>query len=497
MYRSRLASMWRPGAPHGNWRVLVFVVVLTGILACSSCREIGQPALSQLSSTSFTLEDQRIKYYYISGAMTTGPVSKQVDCHVFLTLYVEHGYVTLIGILMPNENRSQGGYHNWYLEMPPEVVSTSWDPQLRVTLLDGSMLNVETRKWHAWAGDPGVNGLRCVPLTFELRVSVDQVSQMTFLQVADWEPMQLPHQVDEPLDTEFQTVIVYAHLRGEVTVDKAILLHTHLMYHHRLGIQEFWLYASYQQIVNLHAFQELKDVIESGTLRLINWPDMFCEEHSDCIESDGHHLKHQILVYNVARLAGIQPRKGLLILDTDEYLVTNAAVISNISCFAQDVLQSYAQVVLPRYDSFTCRNGERDNAVPDINLLRQDSVSFLDHFRTRSQTPYILTKGKSLINAKEMTVYEIHLGREADTHITLWQSESTAYILHLVNLWVIRECEEDIPVEDIPAWNRATSSTQAASCITAYSTKSTDMLSGDGKVGSTSAVALQQSLLKR
>lgn len=497
MYRSRLASMWRPGAPHGNWRVLVFVVVLTGILACSSCREIGQPALSQLSSTSFTLEDQRIKYYYISGAMTTGPVSKQVDCHVFLTLYVEHGYVTLIGILMPNENRSQGGYHNWYLEMPPEVVSTSWDPQLRVTLLDGSMLNVETRKWHAWAGDPGVNGLRCVPLTFELRVSVDQVSQMTFLQVADWEPMQLPHQVDEPLDTEFQTVIVYAHLRGEVTVDKAILLHTHLMYHHRLGIQEFWLYASYQQIVNLHAFQELKDVIESGTLRLINWPDMFCEEHSDCIESDGHHLKHQILVYNVARLAGIQPRKGLLILDTDEYLVTNAAVISNISCFAQDVLQSYAQVVLPRYDSFTCRNGERDNAVPDINLLRQDSVSFLDHFRTRSQTPYILTKGKSLINAKEMTVYEIHLGREADTHITLWQSESTAYILHLVNLWVIRECEEDIPVEDIPAWNRATSSTQAASCITAYSAKSTDMLSGDGKVGSTSAVALQQSLLKR
>lgn len=389
--------------------------------------------------------------------MTVGTVSRPIACHFFLTLYKEHGHLKLLGIMMPNENRHQGGWCNAYLDMPHDIAL--WNPELRVYLRNDTVVQVKVREWHSWSSH--VNVERCLPMTFELMLNTDQGSQPATLHVADWEPMPLPQQVEakpnQQLEAQpnqqLETVLVYSHIRGEVTADKVSLLYTHMVYHQQLGIKEFWLYVTTQQSADLHASQSLRSVIDSGKLKLIYWPDVFCEEYSDCIESSGHQLKHQILVHNVARLAGTFAHKGLLILDTDEFIVADTTAINDLG-FAEQVLQSHAQAVLPRYDSFGCRPGTEADADPDISLLKQDSTHFLDQYRTRSRLPHRGNKGKSLIDPEKMAIFGIHMGQPADIYQTLWQPHTTIYVLHLVNIWVVRRCEED--VEQIPGWNKAT-----------------------------------------
>lgn len=424
------------------------------ILSAKACAKVFVLAFavatlsSPLASGFLTLEDQRVRYYYTSGNMAIRDISKQVECHVFSTLYKEDGYLKLAGMLMPNEDRHQGGWQDLFLVMPHEVVK--WDPELRVTLHNNSVVPVKVREWHSWSKQ--VNVEYCIPITFELILRSDKGSQPTTLHVADWEPMPLPQQVEEKPVGQLATVIVYSHIRGQVTSDKIELLHMHIAYHQQSGVNEFWLYATSQQIVDLRASEKLRDVLDLGTLKLIYWPDMLCTKFLDCTESTGHHYKHQILAHNVARLAGIQAHKGLLILDTDEFVVSNVTAINNIA-LGQEVLQSHAQAVIPRYDSFACGQGENADAVPEISFLKQDSKSFLNQVRTRSRTPHWPIKGKSMIDPGKMAVFGIHMGTPADAHETLWHSQSEVFILHLVNMWAIRVCEDD--VEQVPAWNKA------------------------------------------
>lgn len=400
---------------------------------------------SLLATSLLTLEDQHVRYQHVNGKMTVGDVSKQMEFHVFLTVYKMEDCLKVVGFVMPNENRNQGGFQDWYLMMPPEA--ESWSPDVKVILQDKSILDVETRTWHSWSAEAAVE--RCIPTTFEVSVSLDKEAQPRTLHVADLDPVVIPQQVEEQHVQQSKTVIVYSHIRGQVTSEKVLMLYTHMAYHHHLGVEEFWLYATGQQIDDLYVSQQLRDVLNYGMLKVMLWPDMFCKKHADCIDDDNfHNLKHQILVYNVARMVGARLRKQLLILDTDEFLVSNSSIAG-----LEEDLRLHAQVVLPRYDSFTCR-GPSATPTPDISLIQQDPISFLDHFRTRHVVPHGLTVGKSLIDPTKIAVYGVHLGREAGSHTTLWQSQRTAYILHLVNLWVVRRCEDTSPVEQIPAWNR-------------------------------------------
>lgn len=399
----------------------------------------------------FGLRDQHVEYHILTGSVLVGDVVKQLECHVFFTLYIQGETLTLRGFLLPNENRHQGGFREWYLDMPEDVAM--WDPHLLVTTMNGSIMHVATDRWVSWAGNFAC-GL-CMPLTFNLDVAVDTSSQLRTLQIADWHPITLPSEVPELHSQRHGVVVVYSHMQGLITFDKVAVLHTHLMYHQQLGVQQFWLYGSHRQIRQLSSFDGLKPLLETNVLQLVHWPDKLCDQFKDCAEAAYHPYKHQILVYNAARLAGIHAQTTLLVLDTDEYLITttNNAEKRYVGDIVQQLLPSHSQLVLTRYGSYTCRDLQVD-VLPDVQLLNEGPATFLNQFRTRSQDPYIPVKGKSMMLPDRMAVYEIHLGVELEQHMrtTLWLPSATAYILHLANLWSIRECQDTEHVETIPAW---------------------------------------------
>ena len=334
--------------------------------------------------------------------------------------------------------------------MPEDV--EHWDVDLRVSLSDNSTQHITTSKWFSWAD--GTNCRRGVPMTFNLTVNTDKVLQLKTLHVADWDPIRLESNLPElSADHQRGVILVYAHLRGQITQDKVSLLHTHVTYHHKIGVEQFWLYASPHQIAGLLTFQDIQALLQLGTLQLIMWPDVMCEQHSDCTETNGHHYKHQILVYNAAALAGIHARKALLLLDTDEFLVTTAhgSQMSAVDNLVQTSLLSHAQAVMPRFDTFTCQKWDDDTS-PDVGYMHKDPKAFLNQFTTRSQSPHPTVKGKSLFFPERIAVYEVHLGATAQPYETCYQSQDVAYILHLVNFWGRRVCASDTPVENILGW---------------------------------------------
>ncbi len=409
-----------------------------------------------------TLGDQRVSYHHRVGNLTAGALSKQVDCHIFSTLYTQQDSITLLGFLMPNEGRSLGGFPPVFLVKPEEV--EFWDPQLRVTMQDDTSYDIPTTKWLLWPEDPELQ-IRAAPLTFN--ITMNKTGQLSMLQIADWDPMPVLtsgeyHQADVGQDG---VIMVYSHVSGRITTAIASVLHHHVTYHMQLGVDEFWLYASSQQIADLHLSHALKPVIESGQLKLILWLDGACEHYLDCIDTNDHLYKHQVLVYNAARLAGVHTGKALLIMDADEYLVLNRAAIGNsVSCLVQHALQSHAQISFTRYDSFTCQIWQSVGAVPDIHLLEQDPAIFLSHFTNRSKEPYRPNKGKSIVSPKQIALYMIHGGVGADQYTTRWQPSTTAFIMHLVNLWHVRECSDAVEVERLPAWTATNLSTDSIFC---------------------------------
>ncbi len=398
------------------------------------------------------LTDQHVHYHYLTGDMLIDENLREMNCHIFLTLYTAADETVLRGFFLPNEHRHQGCHLNLFLSMPEDV--ESWDPHLRVTFTDNSTKRVATTKWLSWADHTGCR--LGVPMTFSLTMNTDKAHQLKALHVADWDPIGLDSDVGQvPSSPKPGVIMVYAHLRGQITQDKVSLLHIHVTYHHRIGVEQFWLYASPHQIADLITFQDIQALLESEVLQLIMWPDVFCEHYSDCIETNGHHYKHQILVYNAAALAGIHARKALLLLDTDEFLVVPASgtYMSAVDNLVHASLSSHAQAVIPRFDSFTCRNWDNDS-LPDIRYLQSDPESFLNQFTSRSQTPHTGYKGKSLFFPEMMAVYEVHFGVAAQPHKTCYQSQDLAFILHLVNLWSRRVCGSDIPFESIPTWSQ-------------------------------------------
>lgn len=395
------------------------------------------------------LRDQHVQHHLLTGAVHVGDVVIHIECHVFLTLYIQGETLTLRGFLMPNENRHRDGYLDWYLDMPEEVAS--WDPHLLVTTTNGSTVHVATERWRSWA--EGITCGLCMPLTFNLNLAVDPACQLVSLQVADWHHITLPTEVPELGGQRHGVAVVYSHMQGLITFDQVAVLHTHLMYHRQLGVEQFWLYASHQQIRRLNTFDGLKPLLETNVLQFIHWPDQLCDQYKDCVETASHPYKHQILVYNAARLAGIHAQTALLVLDMDEYLImtTDSAHTHLVEDLEKQLLPSHAQIVLTRYDSFTCRDRQID-VHPDIQLLQEGPATFLNQFNTRAQGSFPSAKGKSLVLPDRIAVFEIHLGSEIEQHTTLWLPSTTAYILHLANLWSIRVCQDTVPVESIPAW---------------------------------------------